>query len=287
MTAATSSAGGRLLNIVSNENQGISEQVTISNCRFDNSWNHASVVQGRKIKFQNCSGSRNCRRNENGQLGVWPYAMGSWPIFDRNNKPTIFCEDIEFNNCHFVDTFGEVLAINYSHGARFIGNKIENARFVGIYSNTCSDVFMHQNDVSNSNPVEGRGNEFRAFEISTEAYGSLPRLGQSVSPATLTLNKVHGNNIRHGLRYNPHRDTNSTYDNWKLRGNDWGETEQEPVRIEKATGARPHSCTTDKRLVGYVGNPEAWSLTGSAVLQPALMFAPSEYEVRSAPSIAP
>ena len=135
----------------------------------------------------------------------------------------------------------------------------------------CSRVVCTGNQAYNTNPVEGRGNDFRAFESATEQYGSYPQNPEGNSDFLIADNVVDGSaakNIRYGIRWNDHQGDlpEQFYTGWTLRNNQVNNCERGAYSFDEVPSAarqRPANCRSDVSL-DVLGIPDrdrsGWSV---------------------------
>lgn len=257
-------SAGRLLNIYAWGQRHISENVLVLRCAFTGSWRHALVMQGKNHRVAGCAFNRNCRFNQDGTRGVWPFTAGPWWYW-LDDATKAFSENMVFSDCLVSSSYGEGLCCNYTIGGSVIGCDVRDCRFAGIYMMNSHYSQVLGNRIRHTGLLgDQRGSDFRGIEMSIETYGSYP-VQQEPMSGLISGNTVDGNGrIRHALRINPHRTPNATYDGITIRNNTWGETKDNVLQIEKMpVTPRANSCSIDKlpdHPRYFIGDPEAWNI---------------------------
>lgn len=166
---------GRLLNISSSPNVGVSHHISIINSFFTNSWRHAIVAQGDDITFDNNVFRDNLNFNFEHTRSSWPFVVGNWWYYAEEGQPSRVNMRPVFINNQVYRNHGEGIHSVYSDGTEIRNNYVADNLFVNIALNMTRDAIVEDNFINTIDPQWTQfGNGTRAIRLWMEVTGDSP-----------------------------------------------------------------------------------------------------------------
>lgn len=166
---------GRLLNISSSPNAGVSHHVSVINSFFTNSWRHALVAQGNDLTFDSNVFRDNLNYNFEHTRASWPFVVGNWWYYAEEGQPSQVNMRPVFINNQVYHNHGEGIHSVYSDGTVIRNNYVADNLFVNIALNMTRNATVEDNLITTVDPLWTRfGNGTRAIRLWMEVTGDSP-----------------------------------------------------------------------------------------------------------------
>ncbi|MCA9248334.1 MAG: right-handed parallel beta-helix repeat-containing protein [Planctomycetales bacterium] len=237
---------GRLLNISSAHNFGVSKHITVQNCTFTRSWRHALFAAGESLNMFANEFYGNALYNEDHTRGVWPFAMGTWTYQTELNGPRIASQYVQIIGNSIYGNHGEGLHPSYARNVTVAQNEVRDNLFANIALNNTAHARVFGNTIGSVTPMLTRfGEPPRGIDIWVEQTGENPLIAnENIIIENNTIDGGEQLGIRKGITW--HDESRSldvaqnTYANITIRGNTIRNTSERLIEFESVN---PHAAT--------------------------------------------